>query len=54
MPVYEYVCRDCQKAFEIVRPISAAQATDVKCPACGSRHVDRTYSHVYAVTSKKS
>jgi putative FmdB family regulatory protein len=54
MPVYEYVCRDCQKAFEIVRPISEAQATDVKCPVCGGHHVDRTYSHVYAVTSKKS
>ena len=54
MPVYEFICRDCQKAFEIVRPISGAQATDVKCPACGSRHVDRTYSQVYTVTSKKS
>lgn len=54
MPVYEFVCRDCQKAFEIMRPISEAQATDVKCPVCGSGHVDRTYSHVYARTSKKS
>ena len=35
-------------------PISEAQATDVKCPVCGGHHVDRTYSHVYAVTSKKS
>ena len=34
--------------------MSEAQATDVKCPACGSGRVDRTYSHVYAVTSKKS
>ena len=54
MPVYEYVCRDCKKAFEIVRPISGTPATDVKCPACGSHQVERTYSHVYAVTSKKS
>jgi putative FmdB family regulatory protein len=54
MPVYEFVCRGCQKAFEIMRPISEAQATDVKCPACGSGNVDRTYSHVYAKTSKKS
>ena len=54
MPVYEFVCRDCQKAFEIMRPISQASASDVKCPACGSANVTRTYSHVYAVTSKKS
>jgi putative FmdB family regulatory protein len=54
MPIYEFVCRDCQKAFEVVRPISEAQAGDVKCPACASQRVDRTYSQVYAVTSKKS
>lgn len=54
MPVYEFVCRDCQKVFEIMRPISEARASDVKCPACGSRNVDRIYSHVYAKTSKKS
>jgi putative FmdB family regulatory protein len=53
MPVYEFVCRDCQKPFEIVRPMSEA-ATVPTCPACGSTRVDRTYSHVYANTSKKS
>jgi putative FmdB family regulatory protein len=53
MPVYEFVCRDCQKPFEVVRPMSES-ATTPKCPACGSTRVDRTYSHVYAQTSKKS
>ncbi len=54
MPIYEFVCRECQKAFEVARPISEARATDVKCPSCGSGRVDRTWSHVYAKTSKKS
>jgi putative FmdB family regulatory protein len=54
MPVYEFVCRDCQKPFEIARPISEAHSTDVKCPGCGSGRVDRIYSQVYAKTSKKS
>lgn len=54
MPVYEFVCRDCQKPFEIVRPMSEATSSDVKCPACGSSRVDRKYSQVYAKTSKKS
>jgi putative FmdB family regulatory protein len=53
MPVYEFTCRDCQKSFEIVRPMAQSTATTT-CPACGSTRVDRTYSHVYAVTSKKS
>jgi putative FmdB family regulatory protein len=53
MPVYEYVCRDCQKPFEVIRPMAESTATP-KCPACGSTRVERTYSHVYAQTSKKS
>jgi putative FmdB family regulatory protein len=54
MPVYEFVCRDCQKPFEMVRPIAEATAPGSKCPACGSSRVDRIYSNVYAKTSKKS
>jgi putative FmdB family regulatory protein len=54
MPVYEFVCHDCQKAFELTRPMSESHATDLKCPSCGSSNVGRTYSHVYAKTSKKS
>jgi putative FmdB family regulatory protein len=54
MPVYEFVCRDCQKSFEVVRPMEKATAGDVKCPACASSRVDRIYSNVYAKTSKKS
>jgi putative FmdB family regulatory protein len=53
MPIYEFVCRDCKKPFEVVRSMSESTATP-KCPACGSPRVDRTYSHVYAQTSKKS
>jgi putative FmdB family regulatory protein len=53
MPVYEFVCRDCQKPFEVVRSMAESSAA-AKCPACGSNRVDRVYSHVYAKTSKKS
>jgi putative FmdB family regulatory protein len=54
MPLYEIVCRDCQKPFETIRPMSEAQATDVTCPGCGSGRVNRTCGNVYAKTSKKS
>ena len=53
MPVYEFACRDCQKTFEIVRPMSESSA-DVMCIHCGSRKVERIWSTVYTVTSKKS
>jgi len=53
MPVYEFICQACQKTFEIVRPISEA-STSVTCPHCGSTDVQRSWSRVFAVTSKKS
>jgi putative FmdB family regulatory protein len=54
MPVYEFICRDCQKTFEVVRPISESSAGNLTCTHCGSAKVERTWSTVYAVTSKKS
>ena len=54
MPVYEYVCRDCEKTFEMRRPMSEATADNVKCPSCGSAWIERIYSSVYAKTSRKS
>ncbi len=53
MPVYEFVCRNCEKTFEIVRTMSASSA-NVTCPHCGGAKVERIWSTVYAVTSKKS
>lgn len=53
MPMYEFTCRDCQKTFEIVRPMSES-SEKAACPHCGSMRVDRIWSTVYAVTSKKS
>jgi putative FmdB family regulatory protein len=54
MPVYEYVCRGCSKEFEVVQPISEFDPKKVKCPECGSRKVERRWSRVVAITSKKS
>jgi putative FmdB family regulatory protein len=54
MPVYEFMCRNCRHGFEIAHPISQSHGSDLKCPKCGSRDVDRAYSSIYAVTSKKS
>ena len=53
MPVYEFVCHDCEKTFEILRPMSET-ASNVTCVHCGSTNIERIWSTVYAVTSKKS
>ncbi|HEV8358615.1 MAG TPA: zinc ribbon domain-containing protein [Gemmatimonadales bacterium] len=40
MPIYDYDCRDCGRAFdELVR-----SDTRVSCPACGSAAVERKVS----------
>jgi putative FmdB family regulatory protein len=55
MPVYEFRCNDCRKAFELVKSIKDYDSGTVKCPKCGKRKgVERIWSQVYAVTSKKS
>ena len=54
MPVYEYICLDCRKTFEIVRPISVTSPKSVTCPSCQSRHVERQWSNVFVETSRKA
>ncbi len=55
MPVYEYRCSDCRKAFTLIKSIKEYETQTVKCPKCGKRKgVERVWSQVYAVTSKKS
>ena len=41
MPLYEYVCRDCQQRFErLVRSFTES----VQCPACRSAEVEKQLS----------
>ena len=54
MPVYEFRCQDCKRDFEIVSPISGYDEEKVTCPGCGGKNVERLWSRVFAVTSKKS
>ena len=33
MPIYEYLCPDCEAKFELLRPLSQAGET-ASCPSC--------------------
>jgi putative FmdB family regulatory protein len=54
MPVYEYVCKKCGECFERVETVSEHDPAKVRCPECKSKQVERRWSPVFAVTSKKS
>ena len=40
MPIYEYRCRECAEAFEVL----VRAGTAVVCPSCGSLAVDKLIS----------
>jgi putative FmdB family regulatory protein len=42
MPLYEYLCEDCERSFE--RLSSFAGADDVRCPQCDGSHTRRLLS----------
>ncbi|RUM35504.1 MAG: zinc ribbon domain-containing protein [Desulfobulbus sp.] len=43
MPIYEYVCKDCKKHFEVLTTSSGTTKT-VTCPECKSLDVKKTIS----------
>lgn len=43
MPIYEYICTDCGKRFEILRSIKEADAP-IPCNCCQGDHTRRAVS----------
>jgi putative FmdB family regulatory protein len=53
MPIFEFVCDECKKAFEeLVR--SASAIDHVSCPACGSSYVKKKVSSFASKVSSSS
>ena len=52
MPLYEYRCNGCGKAFEQLRRMSEADS-NVVCPKCESKKVKRQFSTFAAVGSQQ-
>jgi putative FmdB family regulatory protein len=53
MPIYEYVCKDCDKVFETIRPMSQSDAP-IKCAICGGTHTQRKLSVFFAESGGKA
>lgn len=54
MPVYEYICKDCQRDFSKVLTLREYEKGEVECPACKSKNVEQKPATFFVVTSKKS
>ena len=50
MPIYEYRCSECGEKFEKLVRFSAS-TSEVECPKCGGRKVDKLISAFSARTS---
>ena len=53
MPIYEYVCEDCQSEFETLRSMSQADAS-MPCEQCGGEHTHRKISVCYCESGGKA
>jgi putative FmdB family regulatory protein len=47
MPIYEYICGDCNTKFEALRSISKADEP-ISCKACESKNTSRKVTAAYA------
>lgn len=53
MPIYEYICQDCQTRFEMIRSMKKAD-TDLNCVKCQSENVKRRISLFNAASGSRS
>jgi putative FmdB family regulatory protein len=54
MPVYEYLCKKCDKTFTVAMTIGEHDKKRAKCPKCKSTSVVPQFGSFYAKTSRKS
>ena len=47
MPIYEYICLDCKKEYEILRSFNEADQS-IACDECGGENVKRKLSLAFA------
>jgi len=55
MPIYEYLCRTCQRRVSLLwRSISDAESRAAVCPRCGGHDLTRLISRVAVLRSEES
>ncbi len=55
MPIYEYLCHDCQRRVSLLwRSFADAESRAPICPRCGGQHLTRLISRVAVLRSEES
>jgi len=54
MPVYEFICQECDHNFSLTITISEYEKKKFSCPKCKNDEVKRQISSFQTITSKKS
>ncbi len=55
MPIYEYLCHDCQRRVSLLwRSFADAESRAPVCPRCGGQHLTRLISRVAVLRSEES
>jgi len=54
MPLYEYICRDCNESFEALVAASRRDDGGEDCPSCGSQRIARKVSLIGGFVSKNA
>lgn len=54
MPVYEFLCRKCNKTFTQIMSVKELESKKQRCPSCGADDTEQIISHIHTITRKKS
>lgn len=54
MPLYEYVCKKCNKKFGEVLTIKEHETKKIKCPVCKGDELTHIVEPFYAKTASKT
>jgi putative FmdB family regulatory protein len=54
MPLYEYLCKKCDKHFTVTMTVSEHDKKRILCPDCKNAKVVPQFQSFFAKTSRKS
>jgi putative FmdB family regulatory protein len=54
VPIYEFSCRKCGADFTLALTLKEYEKAGAACPKCKATDVERVYSTLQVITSRKS